>query len=90
MRHSTITFVDKATSAGYLHPVAYLKDNGVNNIDSYFKNHFFADSYDAAIYAVLNKEASVGCAKNTIFDMLAIEDPSIKDKLVILAPPHSP
>jgi phosphonate transport system substrate-binding protein len=91
MRHSVIVFVDKATTAGYLYPVAYLKDNGVNNIDRYFKEYFFAGSHDAAIYAVLNKEASVGCAKSTIFDMLALEDPSVKDRLVILArSPHFP
>lgn len=85
MKNSVIAFVDKATTAGYIFPVAYFRENGVTNIDSYFKEYFFAGSHDAAIYAVLNKEASVGCAKNTIFDMLAKEDPSVKNDLVILA-----
>jgi phosphonate transport system substrate-binding protein len=85
MRHSVIAFVDKATTAGYLFPVAYFKDHGVNNIDTYFKEYYFTGSHDAAIYAVLNKEAEVGCAKNTIFEMLARDDPRVKDDLVILA-----
>ncbi|MDO8282965.1 MAG: phosphate/phosphite/phosphonate ABC transporter substrate-binding protein [Thermodesulfovibrionia bacterium] len=85
MKNSVIAFVDKATTAGYIFPMAYFRENGVTNIDSYFKEHFFAGSHDAAIYAVLNKEATVGCAKNTIFDMLAKEDPSVKNDLVILA-----
>ncbi len=85
MRHSVIAFVDKATTAGYLFPLAYLRDNGVKNIDSFFKEYYFTGSHDAAIYAVLNKKAEVGCAKNTIFDMLARNDPAIKDDLVILA-----
>ena len=85
MRHSVIAFVDKATTAGYIFPVAYLKEHGVNNIDTFFKEYYFTGSHDAAIYAVLNKEAEIGCAKNTIFDMLAREDPRVKDDLVILA-----
>ncbi|MBI4826562.1 MAG: phosphate/phosphite/phosphonate ABC transporter substrate-binding protein [Nitrospirae bacterium] len=85
MKNSVIAFVDKATTAGYIFPMAYFRENGVTNIDNYFKEYFFAGSHDAAIYAVLNKEASVGCAKNTIFDMLAKEDPSVKNDLVILA-----
>lgn len=85
MRHSVIAFVDRATTAGYLFPLAYLKQNGVKNIDTFFKEAYFAGSHDATIYAVLNKKAEVGCAKNTIFDMLAEKDPKIRDNLVILA-----
>ncbi len=85
MRHSVIAFVDKATTAGYIFPVAYLKEHGVNNINTFFKEYYFTGSHDAAIYAVLNKEAEIGCAKNTIYDMLAREDPRVKNDLVILA-----
>ena len=85
MRNTVIAFVDKATTAGYIFPMAYLKDHGVNNIDTYFQEYYFTGSHDAAIYAVLNKEADIGCAKNTIFEMLARENPKVKDDLVILA-----
>ena len=85
MRHSVIAFVDRATTAGYIFPVAYFKEHGVKNIDSYFKEYYFTGSHDAAIYAVLNKEAEVGCAKNTIFEMLSRDDPRVKEDLVILA-----
>ncbi len=85
MRNSVIAFVDKATTTGYLFPLAYLRDNGVKDIDVFFKEYYFTGSHDEAIYAVLNKEAEVGCAKNTIFDMLARNDPKIKDDLVIIA-----
>lgn len=85
MKNATFAFVDKATSAGYIFPMAYFRENGVSNIDTFLKEYYFAGSHDAAIYAVLNKEASVGCAKNTIFDMLAQEDPSVKEGLVIIA-----
>ncbi len=85
MRHSVIAFVDKATTAGYLFPLAYLNENGIKDVDSFFKESFFTGSHDAAIYAVLNKKAEVGCAKNTVFDMLASNDPTVKEDLVILA-----
>jgi phosphonate transport system substrate-binding protein len=85
MRHSIIAFVDKATTAGYVFPVAYFKEHGVKNINTYFKEYYFTGSHDAAIYAVLNNDAEVGCAKNTIFDMLAKDDERVKDDLVILA-----
>ncbi|MBI5407739.1 MAG: phosphate/phosphite/phosphonate ABC transporter substrate-binding protein [Nitrospirae bacterium] len=85
MRNSVIAFVDKATTAGYVFPVAYLKENGVKDINSFFKEYYFTGSHDTAIYAVLNKEANVGCAKNTIFDSLARTDPRVKDDLVVLA-----
>ncbi len=85
MEQSVIAFVDKATTAGYLFPMAYFSEHGIKNIDAYFKEYFFTGSHDAAIYAVLNKEAEIGCAKNTVFDLLARDNPKIKDDLVILA-----
>lgn len=85
MKHSVIAFVDKATTAGYVFPMAYFKEGGVEEVDTYFKEYYFTGSHDAAIYSVLKKEAAVGCAKNTIFDMLAREDSSVKEDLVVLA-----
>lgn len=85
MQHSVIAFVDKATTAGYLFPLAYLREQGVKNVDTFFKEYYFTGSHDAAIYAVLNKEAEVGCAKNTIFNLLARDDARVKNDLVILA-----
>ncbi len=85
MRQSVIAFVDKATTAGYVFPTAYFKERGVKEMNTYFREHYFTGSHDAAIYAVLNKEAEVGCAKNTIFDMLAYENSAVRDDLVVLA-----
>ncbi|MBI4844136.1 MAG: phosphate/phosphite/phosphonate ABC transporter substrate-binding protein [Nitrospirae bacterium] len=85
MRNRVIAFVDKATTAGYIFPVAYLHENGVDNIDTYFKEYFFTGSHDAAIDAVLDKKADIGCAKNTIYEMLARKNPDIKDKLKVIA-----
>jgi len=85
MRFAVIAFVDRATTAGYLFPLAYFNEHGVKNLGTYFKESFFTGSHDAAIYAVLNKEADIGSAKNTIFDLLARSDTRVKENLVILA-----
>ena len=85
MRHKVIAFVDRATTAGYVFPIAYLREHGVTNIDTFFKEHYFTGSHDAAVLAVLNKEADIGCAKNTVFNRMALENPEVKDNLVIIA-----
>jgi phosphonate transport system substrate-binding protein len=85
MENMTIAFVDKSTTAAYLFPMAYLKKSGVKDIDKYFKKHYFTGSHQEAIYAVLERDANIGCANNITFDSLAGEDPRIKEDLVIIA-----
>jgi phosphonate transport system substrate-binding protein len=85
MKGKTIAFVDKATTAGYVFPMAYLKEHGVKDIDSYFKEYYFAGSHDATILAVLDNEVDIGCAKNTIFNAIADKDPRVNKDIVILA-----
>jgi phosphonate transport system substrate-binding protein len=85
MKGKTIAFVDKATTAGYLFPMAYFRENGIRDVSSYFKDHYFAGSHDAAVAAVLDGKADVGCAKNTIFSLVATRDPRVEKELVILA-----
>lgn len=85
MKGKTIAFVSKATLAGYVFPRAYLRENGVSDIDSYFKEYYFAGSHDGPIYSVLQKEADIGCAKDTIFDLVAARNPRVRSELRILA-----
>lgn len=85
MKNRVIAFVDRATTAGYMFPVAYLKDHGVTNIDKYFREYYFTGSHDSAIYSVLDRESDIGCAKNTIYDMLAGKDSRIQSDLRIIA-----
>lgn len=85
MKGKTIAFVDKATTAGFVFPVAYLREHGVADVSEYFKEQFFAGSHDAAITAVLEGKADVGCAKNTIFHMVAARNPKVEEELLILA-----
>jgi phosphonate transport system substrate-binding protein len=85
MRGRRFAFVERATTAGYLFPLAYFRAGGVTDLEQYLGKSFFAGSHDASIIAVLNREADIGAAKNTIFDQLAGENRRIEQELVILA-----
>jgi phosphonate transport system substrate-binding protein len=85
MRNKVFVFVDRATTAGYLYPLSYFRENGINDINDYLDEYYFAGSHDAAIHAVLDGEADIGSAKNTVFDAIAEKDSRVKSDLVILA-----
>lgn len=85
MKGKKMAFVEKATTAGYLFPLAYLRENGVTDVDHFFSEYFFSGSHDAAIYAVLNGKADVGAAKNSIYDRVRKEERRVEAELVILA-----
>lgn len=85
MKGKRFAFVELATTAGYLFPLAYFKENNIADPESYLGETFFTGSHDAAIEAVLNREADAGVAKNTIYDQMVLENPRIERELVILA-----
>jgi phosphonate transport system substrate-binding protein len=84
MKNKRMAFVDKATTAGFLFPLAYLKRHGVTDYKTYFKEAYFTGTHEAAIYDVLDRKADVGAPKNTIFDRLARTDTRIRQSLVVL------
>jgi len=84
MKGKSFAFVDKATMAGYLLPLAYFKKNGIQDYKMFFKETYFAGSHDNAIYDVLNKRADMGAAKNTSFFRLAEKDVRVGNELQII------
>ncbi len=85
MKGKKMAFVEKATTAGYIFPLAYLKENGIDNIDTFFSEYFFAGSHDASLVAVLDGKADIGASKNTVFDWVREQDPRVDQEIVILA-----
>ncbi|MGE5300564.1 MAG: phosphate/phosphite/phosphonate ABC transporter substrate-binding protein [Acidobacteriota bacterium] len=85
MKGKKMAYVEKATTAGYVFPVAYFKEHGVKDPDKFFSDHFFAGSHDAAIYAVLDRKTDVGAAKHSMYDRVRKADPRVDKELVILA-----
>lgn len=84
MKGKRFAFVDKATTAGYLLPLAYFKQNGIKNYKAYLKETYFTGTHEDAILDVLNKKADIGAAKNTEFDRMAAADRRITNELAIL------
>lgn len=84
MRGKRFVFVDKATTAGYLLPLAYFEKQGIKDYKTYFRETYFAGTHEYAIMDVLNKKADIGAAKNTVYERMAKDDDRIGKELIIL------
>ncbi len=85
MRGKRFAFVDKATTAGYLLPLAYFKTQGIHSYKTFLKEFYFTGTHEDAIYDVFHKKADVGAAKNTVFERLSSADERVARELKILA-----
>jgi phosphonate transport system substrate-binding protein len=85
MRGKRMAFVDRATTAGYVFPLAWLRESGVTSPERFFGELYFTGAHDAAIRAVLDRRADVGAAKHSMFDRVRAEDPRVDRELVIVA-----
>ena len=85
MQGKSIVFVDPANMEGYLFPLAYLKQHGITGINTFFYRFFYSGSHASTIFTVLDGRADIGAAKNTTFNRLVQNDPSIQKELYIIA-----
>ncbi len=85
MQGKRLALVEKATTAGYVFPRAYLRNHGVEDLETFFSEVRFWGSHDATVSAVLNGDADIGAAKNTVMDWRMQADPRVEEGLRILA-----
>lgn len=85
MKGKKMAFVEKATTAGYIFPLAYLRENGVSDRERFFGESYFMGSHDAAVDAVLDRKADVGAAKDSVYRRMRKENPRIDRELIVLA-----
>ena len=85
MNGKRIAFVDRATVTGYLYALSYLREFGVADPESYFREVSFTGSHGSTVYSVLDGRADVGIVKSKIFELLVAKDPTIKEELLIIA-----
>ena len=91
MRGKQLVVVDRATTAGYLLPLAYFKFLRIEDYKNWFSDYYFSGTHEDAINDVLNGRADIGAAKNTIFYRMAAENIQVSKELEILATsPHVP
>jgi phosphonate transport system substrate-binding protein len=84
MKGKRLALVARATTAGYLFPLIFLKRAGVPDPESFFREVYFAGAHEGTIDDVLDRKADVGVSKNTVYDRFAAENPRIGRDLVIL------
>jgi len=85
LRGKRMAFVDRAATAGYLFPLAWLRAQGISRIDQFFGEHYFTGSHDAAIDAVLGGEADAAAAKSSVYDRMRAVNPRLDRELLVLA-----
>lgn len=84
MRGKSVVFVDKATTEGYVYAMSLFRQHGIYDLDSYLGRHYFSGSHASAVFAVLDGRADVGSAKDTVFEQLMSNDPSMRQELNII------
>ncbi|MBI5739737.1 MAG: phosphate/phosphite/phosphonate ABC transporter substrate-binding protein [Nitrospirae bacterium] len=84
MKGKIFAFVDKATTAGFILPLAYFKKNDIESYKTYLKEGYFSGTHEDVIYDVLNRKADIGAAKNTVYARLAGSDVRIQNELTVL------
>lgn len=85
MRGARLVMGGKTTTAGYVFPLYYFKEHGINDYEHYFSKAYFVGTHEDAILAVLHGQADVGAAKDLIFDMIAKDHPALESSIRILA-----
>lgn len=85
MKGKSFVFVDKVTTAGWLFPLHFFKENGIDDPLSWLGETYYAGTHEDAILEVLNNKAVIGAAKDTIFYHLAKTEQRVLKELVILA-----
>jgi len=85
MEGKTLVLVDKATTAGYLYPVSFMKEHNINDIENFFSRVYFSGTHDGSAWAVYKTEVDVGAGKDGVFQALAAEYPQFKEQMVVLA-----
>ena len=84
MKGKVIAFVDRATVTGYLFALVYFRSHGINDLNEFFSEYYFTGSHDSSVYAVLDGRADIGCVKDTIYNNLISQDPTIEKELKII------
>lgn len=79
-----LSLVHKATTAGYVFQLDYLKKHGIDLSGDFFSGVTYAGSHDASAWAVYTGEAEVGGGKNHVFNALSREYPDFKRQMTVL------
>jgi len=80
-----IALVSKYTTSGSIFPEWHLLKSGIRDFEGHFRKVIYTGSHIASILAVLDNKADIGCVKASIFSEFLEENPSFREKFVVLA-----
>jgi len=75
--------VSKGTSAGYVFPMAMLREKKIDP-NAFFSRMTFAGKHEITLAKVLNKESDGAAIKDTVFEKLAKSDPRVNAELAVI------
>lgn len=85
LKGKSFGFVDKSTTAGYVFPVLYFRQHGIEHPEEYLGSVVYTGSHDLVFTKVYNRELDAGAAKDLILNEMAKTTPHIANDLRILA-----
>jgi phosphate/phosphite/phosphonate ABC transporter binding protein len=85
LRGRSFGLVDKATTAGHLFPMNYLRERGVRGPEDYLGTVVYTGSHDLLFLKVYDGELDAGAAKDLMLEEVAKTRPEVKQGLRILA-----
>lgn len=85
MRNKRLVLVDQDSAAGYLLPLRYFKEIGIDDYRTWFAQSYFAGTYEDTIFEVIKGHADVGATRSSMFYRMTGANPEILEQLVILA-----
>ena len=91
MRNKRMVFVDPASATGYLLPLRYFKEIGIDDYRTWFAHYYFAGTYEDTIYEVIKGHADIGATRSSMFYRITGSNPEVLEQLDIVASsPHIP
>lgn len=77
--------VDKATTAGYVFPILYFREHGIEKPEEFLGSIVYTGSHDLLFIKVYNRELDAGAAKDLMLWEVAKTQPRISEELRVLA-----
>lgn len=85
LRGKSFGLVDKATTAGYVFPLLYFREHGIEKPGEFFGSIVYTGSHDLLFTKVFSRELDAGAAKDLMLWEVAKTRPQVKEELKTLA-----
>lgn len=87
MRGKVFAMVDRATTAGWLLPLHYFHQQGIEHPEQWLGEIYFSGTHDDAIRDVIEGRADIGAAKDLIFNRFAGGEARELLEIIAVSPP---